>query len=215
MAKYQSYVICTSPRCGSTLLCSLLAATGIAGKPESHFHNPSLSEWLSDFGLTPKDPSSERDMLRDVFDAARKHGTQNTGIFGLRLQRHSFSFFMRQVDTLHPNLPSDLERFQAAFGDTLFIHLSRTNKIEQAVSYVKATQTGLWHMAPDGTELERLSEPQEPVYNADEIANQLAALTTQDDDWEGWFSNEGITPLRIRYDVLSNDPAAVLKRSSF
>ncbi|MBT6203829.1 MAG: sulfotransferase, partial [Rhodospirillaceae bacterium] len=44
MARYQSYVICTSPRSGSTLLCSLLAATGLAGNPCSHFHDPSISE---------------------------------------------------------------------------------------------------------------------------------------------------------------------------
>ncbi|HBF29284.1 Stf0 family sulfotransferase, partial [Rhizobium sp.] len=31
MAKFSSYVICTSPRSGSTLLCKLLAATGISG----------------------------------------------------------------------------------------------------------------------------------------------------------------------------------------
>ena len=31
MANFDSYVICTSPRSGSTLLCQLLAATGVAG----------------------------------------------------------------------------------------------------------------------------------------------------------------------------------------
>jgi LPS sulfotransferase NodH len=30
MAKYDSYVICTSPRSGGTLLCKLLAAVGVA-----------------------------------------------------------------------------------------------------------------------------------------------------------------------------------------
>ncbi|MEM1201062.1 MAG: Stf0 family sulfotransferase, partial [Pseudomonadota bacterium] len=33
MAGFDAYVICTSPRSGSTLLCKLLAPTGIAGKP--------------------------------------------------------------------------------------------------------------------------------------------------------------------------------------
>lgn len=39
---YRAYVICTSPRSGSTLLCKLLAATGQAGKPKSYFHKPDL-----------------------------------------------------------------------------------------------------------------------------------------------------------------------------
>ena len=43
MAKYESYVLCTSPRSGSTLLCKLLAATGVAGNPDSYFHRPAVS----------------------------------------------------------------------------------------------------------------------------------------------------------------------------
>src|SRR5829696_10459407 len=32
-----SYLICATPRSGSTLLCDALDATGIAGHPEEHF----------------------------------------------------------------------------------------------------------------------------------------------------------------------------------
>ena len=212
MANYQSYVICSTPRSGSTLLCKLLAATGKSGDPESHFHSSSVSDWLIDFDLDPKDPAAERDVLSAIFDAARERGTGNTGIFGLRLQRKSFSFLIQQMSILHPGFSTDLERFQAAFGDTLFIYVSRTNKLEQAISLVTATQTGLWHMAPDGVELERLSEPKEPVYDANEIASQLAELTTLDKEWEDWFIGEKLDPLRIAYDELSDDPVAMLIR---
>ena len=37
---------------------------------------------------------------------------------------------------------------------------SRENKLAQAVSLIKAEQTGLWHIAPDGTELERVAHQQ-------------------------------------------------------
>jgi len=194
------------------LLCKLLIAAGNAGQPESHFHDPSISEWLSYYDLIPNESATEREVLAAIYDAARAEGTNNTGVFGLRLQRHSFDFFMRQTDILYPGHSSDLGRFRAAFGETLFIHLSRANKLEQAVSYVKASQTGLWHMAPDGTELERLSEPQEPVYDAEEIASQLKSLRAQDKAWEEWFVQENISPLRILYDDLSADPIAVLVR---
>jgi LPS sulfotransferase NodH len=42
-------------------------------------------------------------------------------------------------------------------------------KGSEAVSLVEAEQTGLWHVAPNGTELERTSSPSGPVYNAGEI----------------------------------------------
>ena len=89
------------------------------------------------------------------------------------MQRHSFDFFTEKLLSFYPEHSNDVERFQAAFGRTLFVHLTRRDKVAQAVSYVKAQQTGLWHAAPDGTELERLSRPQEPAYDASEIRTRL------------------------------------------
>ncbi len=216
MANYQSYVICTTPRSGSTLLCKLLAATGVAGKPDSYFHTPSLADWLQKFDLTPDDTTPAREILAAVFEAARLRGTAGTDVFGLRLQRKSFDFLFSQIDLLHPGLSSHGARFQAVFGKTLFIHLSRRNKLEQAVSFVRASQTGLWHRAPDGSELERLSPPQEPHYDADAITHHLAELTALDKAWQDWFAGEAIAPLRVNYDALSRDPektaARVLER---
>ena len=34
-ARTDSYMICSTPRTGSTLLCELLESTGVAGRPES------------------------------------------------------------------------------------------------------------------------------------------------------------------------------------
>ena len=169
MATYDSYVICTSPRSGSTLLCKLLASSGVAGNPDSWFHSPSVSDWLGYYNLTPEPSLDERDLLELSFRSAIAEGTQGKGLFGLRMQHHSFAFFRQKLALLHPELPNDIERFRAAFGRTLFIHLTRQDKVEQAVSYVKANQSGLWHAAPDGTELERLSPPADPVYSAREI----------------------------------------------
>lgn len=212
MAKYQSYVICTSPRSGSTLLCKLLAATGISGNPNSYFHNPSIEDWMRSLDVSLDQNTAERDVLGAIFDAVRARGTNHTGLFGLRVQRKSFDFLMQKMTILHPGLNNDAERFEAAFGNTLFIHLTRSNKLEQAISLVKATQTGLWHKAPDGTELERASSPKEPVYDAAEIALHLANLTALDEDWKNWFANEKIDPFHLSYDALSAHPAEALAR---
>ena len=212
MAHHQSYIICTSPRSGSTLLCKLLQKTGKAGMPESHFHNPSISNWLSNHKLSREEFATEPAALSAIFEAARRRGAGNTGVFGLRLQRPSFEFFMKQLGVLHPELSSDMERIETVFGKTLFIFLTRQNKLEQAISFVKATQTGLWHMAPDGTELERLSAPQEPVYDPNAIAKQFSRTTAFDEGWKTWFAAQKIKPLRVTYDELSANPQATLSR---
>lgn len=212
MRKFRSYVICTSPRSGSTLLCRLLREVGDAGLPDSHFHEPSLDKWLGCYGLQKDEFRSQMDALKAVFHAAYEHGKGSGQFFGLRLQRHSFNFFIEQLSVLYPSIPTDKRRMEAAFGSTLFVHLTRENKLDQAISYVKAKQSGLWHKAPDGTELERLSAPKKLVYDATAIARQIELSEQMDAEWEIWFAEEKIKPLRITYDELAAAPYATLIR---
>ncbi|MEM8685680.1 MAG: Stf0 family sulfotransferase [Pseudomonadota bacterium] len=195
---------------GSTLLCRLLAATAIAGKPASYFHEPSVAEWANDLDLRLDPALPEPQALSRIFDAVVSQGSAGTGLFGLRLQRHSFDFFMRKLAVVQPGFQSDQDRLTAAFGRTSFIYLSRRNKVDQAVSYVKAGLSGLWHAAPDGTELERLSEPQPLVYDASRIGASVAQFTAFDRQWEDWFQAEGIAPLRLTYEALAECPQKVL-----
>ena len=139
-ARYDSYIICTSPRSGSTLLCKLLAATGISGNPDSHFHRPSLAAWRKSHGVGEIDGEDERSTLARVFAAAIAKGSGDTGMFGLRMQRGSADYFMEKLAVLHPGPGSDRARIEAAFGRTLLVYLSRADKVAQAVSCVKAAR---------------------------------------------------------------------------
>ncbi|MAU19861.1 MAG: sulfotransferase [Martelella sp.] len=210
-ARYDSYIICTSPRSGSTLLCKLLAATGISGNPDSHFHRPSLAAWRKSHGVGEIDGEDERSTLARVFAAAIAKGSGDTGMFGLRMQRGSADYFMEKLAVLHPGPGSDRARIEAAFGRTLFVYLSRADKVAQAVSCVKAEQTGLWHVASDGSELERLAPPRAPVYDGPALMKWYETMTGFEREWEAWFSREGIAPLRLDYDALSRSPRDTLR----
>ena len=210
------YIICATPRTGSTLLCDLLTATGAAGAPDSYFMDNPDPAWTREWGLPDREGLSDRDHaaahLRAAVAAGRGAGSGASAIFGLRLMRRNLGDLMALIDAVHPGLPSDRARLQAAFGRMLCIHLSRGDKLAQAVSLVRAEQTGLWHVAPDGSEVERLAPPQPPVYDFDRIATHLARLQAEDAAWRGWFAAEGIAPLRIDYEALAADPAAVVGR---
>lgn len=210
MPRYDSYVICTSPRSGSTLLCKLLAATRVAGRPGSHFHGTDFSKWLAAYDITPEPNLSELDLLRLVFAKGIERGRNQSGPFALRMQSHSLRFFLEKLALLYPDLPSDVARIEAAFGKTLFVYLDRDNKIEQAVSWVKAQQTGLWHVAPDGTELERLSEPKDPNYNGTAIFEAYRQFEADKLLWEDWFQQQGIAPVALSYEELSAAPTQYL-----
>lgn len=184
---------------------------GAAGKPDSYFFGTSLEEWLDDLGIVPEETADEREILKAAFRAAHVKGRNGTGVFGLRMQRHSFELFCEKLAILHPGRSTDRERFRQAFGSTLFLHLTRPDKIGQAVSYLKAQQTGLWHVAPDGSELERLALHREPRYDREEIRACVETMSAYDRDWNDWFVREGIEPLRISYDDLSADPIGTLR----
>lgn len=209
---FPSYMLCTAARSGSTLLCALLGETGMAGRPGSHFHEPSLETWLQDYQLASQPFASRKDALRAVFAKARERGLGGTDIFGLRMQRNSFPYFIDQADHLYPDRSCDVERIEAAFGRTLFIHLRRSDKIAQAVSWEMAEQTGLWHRRADGSELERTAPPRAPVYDRKAIARRLDDLTRWDAEWADWFAREGVSPLRLGYDELADAPQRVLAR---
>jgi len=208
----RSYILCATPRSGSTLLCDLLAATGRAGAPDSFFMRDVAPEWARAWGLPDGDGADDLAWRRAFLSAVLAAGRGGTDVFGLRLMHENLADVAAFLAPLHPGVAGDAALIAAAFGPVLYLHLSRRDKLAQAVSRVRAEQTGLWHIAPDGTELERLSPPQPPVYDHARIARELAALDQADAAWNDWFAEQGIAPLRLAYEDLAADPAGTLAR---
>jgi LPS sulfotransferase NodH len=204
------YIICGTPRAGSTLLCSLLASTKTTGNPDSFYGRQFIAWWAQEWRLPSRDTMSERDFNIAYLNAAVAAGKGGSEIFGLRLMRENLNELSAILDQVFPQLPSDRARLEKAFGRILYIHLSRDDKLAQAISLVKAEQTGLWHIAPDGTEIERLAPPEEPQYDFARINREVLELESCDAAWNSWFEAQGIEPLRIGYETLSANPAAAL-----
>lgn len=210
--KFNAYIICGTPRTGSTLLCDLLASTKRAGNPNSFYGRKFLAWWAGQWNLPSPETMSVRDYDIEYLKTAIKVGKGGTDIFGLRLMRENLGELSEVLDQIYPGLPTDRARLEKAFGKLLYLHLSRENKLAQAVSLIKAEQTGLWHVAPDGTEIERLAPPKDLEYDFARIRRELADLESYDTAWNSWFAEQQIMPLRIGYEALSADPAATLIR---
>jgi len=209
---FDSYIICGTPRTGSTLLCNMLASTKMAGNPDSFYGRKFMADWAKEWNLPKPDTLSEKDYNIAYLDAAITAGKNGTGIFGLRLMRENLDELSSILDQIFPQTSSDTARFEKAFGKILYLHLSRENKLAQAISYIKAEQTGLWHVAPDGTEIERLGAPQDPQYDFARLKAEVTKLENYDAAWNAWFDAQGVKPFRIFYESLSADPAATLIR---
>ena len=201
---FNAYIICTTPRSGSTLLCRLLASTGRTGNPDSFYHRPHfMAEWATEWGVAESEADSPGTFDRSYLAAAIEAGRAGTGIFGMRLQYSYLTLLSRTLDLIYPGLESDADRFVCAFGEPLYIHLSREDKVAQAVSLIRAEQSGLWHLSADGTAYERVGTPQDPYYDFDRIHREVATLSAEDAAWSGWFIAQKIEPHRVSYEMLS------------
>ncbi len=210
MKKPHSYIICTTPRSGSTLLCDLLADTGVAGRPDSFFRRESLHWWANYLNVTAANWRNEHEFDRSYLSAVHQHGTDGTPVFGMRLMWESVAGLSQRLEFFYPGLPNDNARFQSAFGSISYLHLSRNDKVAQAVSLLKAEQTGLWHVSTDGTERERLKPGQNPVYDAHSLSKLVASLEEQDAAWVNWFAQQEVDPVSITYEALSTKPQDIL-----
>jgi len=208
--KAAAYIICATPRSGSTLLCDLLHETGVCGSPHSFFRDQDYEECAEHFGVSVEGWPDRDSFDRAYLDAVVDYGTGATPLFGMRLMWESLAPLAQRLETFYPGLPSDSARFDAAFGPVLYIHLSRQDKVAQAVSRLKAEQTGLWHVDADGTERERVKPGEAPTYDAQALSELVAALAEHDAAWERWFARQGVVPLRISYETLSAQPQATV-----
>jgi LPS sulfotransferase NodH len=192
------------------LLCDLLSGTGIAGQPQSYYRREEIADYARAWGLSAPEVIGDEAFERAYLEAVRRAGAAQTGVFGLRLMWSSVAELSARLSAIHPNAPDDSARFELTFGNPLYIHLSRQDKVAQAVSLLRAKQSGLWHRAADGTERERLAPPAPLVYDADRLTSLVEELETDNAAWKSWFSRFGIEPLRLTYERLAGAPQAVL-----
>ena len=204
-----AYVICATPRSGSTLLCDLLAAAG-CGRPHSYFRGDDIGYWAGEWSLRPAADDADPTFNPAYLTAMSRAGRGCSDLFGLRLMWDSVGEATRRFDAAfggHAPLPA---RMQQAWGPTLFVHLSRLNKDAQAVSLVRAQQSGLWHLHADGSERERSAPAVTPTFDCGRLGQARDELRTHDAAWSNFFDEHGIAPVRLTYEAVAADARSVL-----
>ena len=164
----RSYLVCATPRSGSTLVCQTLIRTGVAGRPEEYFealrstgvprrpeeyfHESSdrtildhLGEQESSFNPQPRSPLWSRTAYDRYLDWVLEAGTTPNGVFGAKLMwgyLEDFTSLLRNVPEYRDLPLADL--LPEVFPDLTFVRVVRANKIRQAVSLWKAVQNATW-----------------------------------------------------------------------
>ena len=195
-----SYIICTAPRTGSTLLAQALASTGKAGRPHEYFdiHDENEQFWRRTLAI-----ASDAEYASKAVAA----GTTENGVFGLKLLWHQSP---RLIAALRAALPADVPLAAATSAHGLwelqigapprYIWLRRRNKIAQAISYLRASKTGRWRSTDAVNDDRRQNGDAAVTFDFDEITRYVQAVTNFDLQWQQYFRQHRVKVLAVMYE---------------
>ena len=209
------YILATLQRTGSTLLTDTLWDTGVAGAPMEYFNPGSLVDLFQRLhGAGPWERLqrwrrrrerapvyigetgwSERKVRRYVCLVERAR-TGSNGFFGVKIHfsQARRAFFGKGLD------------LAAFFPGARYVYITREDQIRQAVSWVRARQSGVWDQRSPRVELAP------PSYDFEAIRKRLEVIRSGEAGWEAWFAKSGIEPLRIRHEQLMAEFEPTVRR---
>lgn len=183
-----SYIVASTPRTGSSLLCSLLEKSGYAGRPIEYFNPGRFSDlstrWAAD-GI-------EQYAARLVTTA-----TPN-GVFGTKLHWHEVGPLLAQARTVPAWLDlTDRELIETLFPNVRYIWIRRRDKLRQAISWWLARNTGQWDRRPGGRTLHF-----EGPLDLDAVNKRIEQGLVEEENWANFFASTGVEPLVLYYEDL-------------
>lgn len=201
------YVVASTPRSGSTLLCRWLWATGRVGAPKEYLNPMQVRDWTVRAGgvrgwlhrplVGPAVGVAGRGAwddprVREHLAAVRARRTGSTGWFGLKLHwHHAARWFVDPGRDLDAFLPVDR-----------WVRMRRDDRLAQAVSWTRALQTGRWAAH------QRAWAPAR--YDRAAITARLADLETAEAGWDALLAGRRV--LDVRHEALVADPEATIRR---
>lgn len=195
------FLVCATARTGSNLLTDGLHATRRAGRPKQFFLPKFEEEYGDSLGL-----NAGKDFAAYVRGVVEKTATSNE-VFGFKLMGWYLEEFLQRLrgtSAFGKSSSSEGELLQNAFPGLRYVQVVRRNKVRQAISKARATQSGLWKIQ-SGNEAVA-----EPAFDPDLITRCLEESEQSENDWEQFFQRNALRPFRVEYEDLCRDFAGTI-----
>ena len=188
----RTYLICSSPRVGSNLVCDALAAFEGGGQPVEYFNPRSIEAYLRRIGAE----SLPRARYLDYLFSRRRDGA---GVLGIKVHHHQLVKIFPAAD--------DQRAFLTRFDAVLF--LRRRNKVRQAISEARARASSVWYAEEaQHVELARMASAR---YQGTAIAGCLASVMADDSGWEMLLAAARIPHAVMFYEDMVQDLSDALR----
>jgi LPS sulfotransferase NodH len=196
-----NYIICYTPRSGSTHLISLLQHTGFLGKPSDFFNLEYVklpldaAQVYNVTGCRDIGNACKLGQVAGVEDYLRSLAVTRTlnGVFGMKADLYQASILMRRG------------LFRGPRVQWKYISITREDILMQGISYYRAIETGKWSSLSG-------SASGDCPFDEDNILRSMRTIVEIACGWEYAFGLFGIRPLRLTYEELEANPRATVAR---
>lgn len=193
-----SYLVCATPRSGSSFLTGLLKSSGVAGRPEEYFWRGDEPFWSSRWGTSS---------FPDYLHGALAEGTTANGVFAAKIMWAYLDDLLGKLAALPASDGlDDGQLLRRTFPELRFVFLWREDTLAQAVSLARAHQTNVWYRT------EGSSPGPEPSYDFELIDGLVRLVSDHNTAWRRWFHDHEIEPCAVRYEDVDADPPGATTR---
>lgn len=168
-----SYVVCSTPRSGSSVLCEALCNTKLAGAPTEYFDKATMERFWQNWSISSKP---------EYIEVLLKKKTGPNGVFGTKthLFQYGMAFGFEELPQQLPGLK--------------FVWVRRNDVVQQAVSYTKAVQLDLWTYGGNA------GNDRELVYDFEQILQFKNRIESENQMWLNFFREQNIQPYNMIYE---------------
>jgi trehalose 2-sulfotransferase len=196
-----TYIIASTMRTGSYLLCEGLEATGVAGHPREFFCPERRENYAGDWHLPP-------DVALDEFlRVAIRKGTTENGVLGIKIHAHHLEPLAQECGVEG----EPWKVLEKLFPAAKYIHLRRRDHRAQAISYYRAKITNEWYRIADVIDPDLTGR--QPQFNAAKIHELEKELAAHQKLWNAFFAAQNVEVLEMEYEALATDYRGEVERA--
>ena len=173
----KNYIICSTPRSGSTLLARGLWHTNIAGKPHEYFHQKWHMRKLQDRWNTLN--------LKEYIDTLKIKRKSENGVFGFKAHYYQLEKIIDDID------------IENVFPKIKYIFITRNDKIRQGISLYRASLTKSWAYCEPETVI--------PEFDYKGIRKSIELIKKEEKNWNDFFMVKKIRPFKVIYETFNNN----------
>jgi LPS sulfotransferase NodH len=186
------YIVCSTQRSGSGLLCRGLTGARVAGTPTEYFNPDNRAALATRWGCGPD--------LGAYVAALRSRRSAPTGVFGAKLHWDQFQQLRAEalgVSCAEPEFEISARFLEDLFAAPLYVHILRRDVNRQAISFWTALRTGVWSQSTVAA-----GQPPEIPYSFEGIERCRRLIENAELHWDRFFRFNDIEPLHVVYEDL-------------